>query len=148
MPTTCIIKNCGSGNGEYRKSQVHKSFFSPCTDEMLNVWFDAVSSYTIKPLTKKKKICELHFRAEDIERDFVTKLKDGTLHKLPRRKPLLKKDAVPQFFPNKCIKYTYVIHVCLSQGHLSQLDDHAWSSIRRPNCAYRRAQGRLGCLGP
>lgn len=42
----------------------------------------------------------MHFRDEDIERDFVTKLKDGTIHRIPRKKPLLKPHAVPVFFPN------------------------------------------------
>ncbi|XP_043472511.1 uncharacterized protein LOC122505115 [Leptopilina heterotoma] len=104
MPTNCVINNCNSGSREQIKSQVYRSFFSPQTDEILRIWSDAVASYTTKPLTKNKKICDLHFRDEDIERDFVTKLKDGTIHRIPRKKPLLKPHAVPVFFPNISIQ--------------------------------------------
>ncbi|XP_051172428.1 uncharacterized protein LOC127288809 [Leptopilina boulardi] len=99
MPAVCCINGCDSGRRTKIKSKICPSLFSANTDEIFRIWSDAIAPHTTKLYTKNRKICELHFRAEDVEKDFVTKLKDGTIHKIPRGRPALKKDAVPVIFP-------------------------------------------------
>lgn len=48
-----------------------------------------------KPLVRSNGVCELHFREEDIEKYFITNLKDGSIFKMAKGKPNLKLDAVP-----------------------------------------------------
>lgn len=46
-------------------------------------------------MSKTHKVCEKHFDECDIEREYVTKLTDGTIHRIKRQRIGLKKYAVP-----------------------------------------------------
>ncbi|KAJ8930644.1 hypothetical protein NQ314_016559 [Rhamnusium bicolor] len=69
-------------------------------DELLKKWQKAAD----KILTKEDKICKVHFKSEEIEREYNTKMPDATVFSLKRDTPKLKHDAVPSIFPN-CPKY-------------------------------------------
>lgn len=47
---------------------------------------------------KRHKVCELHFPVEDVLKDYVTKLPDGTEHRIKRGRACLRKGAVPSIF--------------------------------------------------
>ena len=44
-------------------------------------------------------ICELHFKEEELRKEFVHEMPDGTTFKLPKAKPALQKGSVPSIFP-------------------------------------------------
>lgn len=51
-----------------------------------------------KTLSSTDVVCDLHFQESDIERDYVTKMPDGTVFCLKRGVPRLTPDAVPSIF--------------------------------------------------
>ncbi|XP_051161474.1 uncharacterized protein LOC127281675 [Leptopilina boulardi] len=72
------IKNNYKRRKKWRKSK----FFSARTNESLLTWSSAIVGIGKKPkLTKKDKICDLHFVESDILKDYITKLPDGSVHK-------------------------------------------------------------------
>lgn len=47
---------------------------------------------------KKHKICDLHFDESDVITEFITKMPDGTQHRLKRDRAILNKGAIPKYF--------------------------------------------------
>jgi len=50
-------------------------------------------------LRKHHLICELHFKEVDIEKEFVHTMSDGSVYRLKKQRPSLKKGSVPSIFP-------------------------------------------------
>ena len=48
---------------------------------------------------KHHAICELHFKNEEVIKEFVHVMPDGSTFKLARDKPSLAKDSIPSIFP-------------------------------------------------
>lgn len=63
---------------------------------MLQLWRNAMPEGSV--LEKDDVICDLHFEEEDVFRDFVTKMPDGTECRFKRDRVQLRKGAVPKFF--------------------------------------------------
>lgn len=69
-------------------------------DEILQMWSTAIGERKRKKfLSKKDKICDLHFLPKDVIKDFFTKLPDGSVHCIERERYMLKEGAVPFIFP-------------------------------------------------
>ncbi|XP_033211397.1 uncharacterized protein LOC117169231 isoform X2 [Belonocnema kinseyi] len=60
-------------------------------ESLKKMWEEALSMR----LNDVNAICELHFRHEDIELNYVTKMPDGSIHIIPRLKAKLKQNAIP-----------------------------------------------------
>lgn len=69
--------------------------------ESLRLWQRRIPRDGIK---SGDRVCEKHFREEEIIRSFEANLNDGTKFILPRVRCSLKSGAVPSIFPN-CPKY-------------------------------------------
>lgn len=66
-------------------------------------WYDIMSTKN-QIIKKNSKICELHFKPEDITKKDGFVQADGTVIYVPRKIPKLK-GAVPSIFPIKKISY-------------------------------------------
>ncbi|XP_064479090.1 uncharacterized protein LOC135392303 [Ornithodoros turicata] len=103
MSRNCFVPVCETGNSLARKRNKEKGEKNPTLSSVPKVksykWKAAIPRLD-KELSKTDKVCILHFREDDIERYYTTALRDGTIDKLERSKPVLKKDAVPCLFAN------------------------------------------------
>lgn len=75
---------------------------------MLNKWENAICRAD-RTMESTDVVCELHFQESDIKRSYETKLCNGTIHKIERGTPRLKKTAVPSIFPNSAQRLTTVV---------------------------------------
>lgn len=67
-------------------------------DEILNKWKEAIPNG--HALSKHHLVCELHFKEQEVDKEFVQILKDGSKFTMKKDRPLLKKGAVPSVFPS------------------------------------------------
>lgn len=67
--------------------------------EELEKWNKAIQRYN-KELKAGDKICELHFKEDEIDRFYETLLPDGTVWRIERLKVALKNGVVPTIFKN------------------------------------------------
>lgn len=58
---------------------------------MLEKW-NEILEMTLSP---KDLVCELHFPSECILAEYITEMPDGSLHRMPRDRCDLAKDAMP-----------------------------------------------------
>src|SRR5580765_2060640 len=79
-------------------------------------WYNILSTKNIK-IKKNSRICELHFKSEDIIKEDVFLQVDGTVIYVKRKNPKLKEEAVPSIFPLKNIPY------CQQIEHKNNNDD-------------------------
>lgn len=63
--------------------------------QTLDLWKEVIPGG--QDFKKRQKICELHFREEDILTEFITKLPDGTEERMKRDKASLRTGAIPIF---------------------------------------------------
>ncbi|XP_018398163.1 PREDICTED: uncharacterized protein LOC108776136 [Cyphomyrmex costatus] len=97
MPFHCIVPGCKTGYKDVIDKNTRKklSLFKPRTDDMLLKWQQIIQRPKSKPLLKSNRVCELHFREEDIKKHYVTELSDGNTFTMLKGKPSLKLGAVP-----------------------------------------------------
>ncbi|KYN00184.1 hypothetical protein ALC62_09064 [Cyphomyrmex costatus] len=126
MPFHCIVPGCKTGYKDVIDKNTRKklSLFKPRTDDMLLKWQQIIQRPKSKPLLKSNRVCELHFREEDIKKHYVTELSDGNTFTMLKGKPSLKLGAVPSKLLNgdaenktqssPIQKYTSSIQECTS----------------------------------
>lgn len=71
---------------------------------MFILWYNIFCTKNIK-ITKNSKICELHFKSEDIIKEDAFPQVDGTVIYVKRKNAKLKEAAVPSIFPIQNIPY-------------------------------------------
>lgn len=99
----CFVTGCRSGYDSTKSAAEKRHFFKPPADEVrLQLWRRAIPRLD-KELTSSCAVCDLHFREEDIAKDYVHHV-HGDVVLIPRGKWALNEDAVPRIFPN-CPKY-------------------------------------------
>ncbi|XP_011883903.1 PREDICTED: uncharacterized protein LOC105571020 [Vollenhovia emeryi] len=96
----CCIKEC---NSRRDKNGLARSFFTPRTNDMFNSWKNILSTINIQ-IKKNSRVCELHFKSEDIIKEDAFLQVDGTVIYVKRKNPKLREGAVPSIFP-KTIPY-------------------------------------------
>ncbi|XP_071042387.1 uncharacterized protein [Parasteatoda tepidariorum] len=105
MPMRCFLPGCRTGYDSEvarRKKEGKKNlslFKAPKDPYMFELWKKAIPRAD-KTLGPKHTVCELHFREEDIESYFETKLFNGNIHRIFRASKKLKPDAIPCIFSN------------------------------------------------
>lgn len=67
--------------------------------EELKKWLKAIQTTGKQFFKKGDKVCELHFTKDSITRHYETLLPDGTVWRIEKGKPQLKKGSIP-IFPN------------------------------------------------
>ncbi|KYN00394.1 hypothetical protein ALC62_08886, partial [Cyphomyrmex costatus] len=67
-------------------------------------WYNIMSTKNIK-IKENSRICELHFKSEDIIKEDAFVQTDGTVIYVTRKNPKLREGAVPSIFPVKKIPY-------------------------------------------
>ncbi|XP_031781272.1 uncharacterized protein LOC116416548 isoform X2 [Nasonia vitripennis] len=71
--------------------------FRATSDEIFRLWQKAIPNGN--SLRKHHRICELHFKKDEVEKEFIHVLPDGSRYTLPKDKCSLKKGSVPSIFP-------------------------------------------------
>ncbi|OXU16294.1 hypothetical protein TSAR_013397 [Trichomalopsis sarcophagae] len=75
------------------------------SDEVLQSWQNEIPSEHL--LRKHHSICELHFKEDDVVKDFVHHvMPDGSIYRLQKQRPSLKKGSIPCKFLNENIENT------------------------------------------
>lgn len=67
-------------------------------------WYNIMSTKN-KNITRNSKICEVHFKSEDVIKEDAFVQADGTVIYITRRRPKLKEEAVPSIFPKQKMSY-------------------------------------------
>lgn len=75
---------------------------------MLSSWHNIMCTKNMK-ITKNSRICELHFKPEDIIREDKFLQTDGTVIIVKRKNPKLKDGAVPSIFSKEKVPYVHQI---------------------------------------
>lgn len=65
---------------------------------MFTSWYNIMCDKNIK-IKKTSRICELHFKSEDIIREDAFLQEDGSVIYVKRKNPKLKEGAIPSIFP-------------------------------------------------
>lgn len=101
MPNKCCVPGC---KGNYTSENKVAVFSFPTDNSLRKKWISAIPRKNFTP-TKHTKVCESHFRKEDVIR-FVTEQdnKSGKIISARLGHPRLKADAIPSNFPN-CPSY-------------------------------------------
>lgn len=94
----CCVPGCTSGNRRDENIANRHFFYVPCDVTLRSAWNKAVARVD-RRLTDKSRVCDLHFREQDILKTYVHVINGETVH-IPRGKWCLAKDAVPKVFPN------------------------------------------------
>lgn len=71
-------------------------------------WYNIMCAQN-KKIKKNNRICELHFKSEDIIREDAFEQINGTVIYVTRKIPKLKEGAVPSIFPKKKIPFFELI---------------------------------------
>ncbi|XP_011157206.1 uncharacterized protein LOC105194151 isoform X1 [Solenopsis invicta] len=100
----CYIRGCTTRGGSHSTG---RKLFAASTEKMFNAWRDSKIARRCvgKKFSQKSRICDLHFRKNDIERYETFRTTDGSMVTVLRRKPILKEDAVPSIFPLKIERF-------------------------------------------
>ncbi|XP_036144611.1 uncharacterized protein LOC105839129 [Monomorium pharaonis] len=102
---SCWIRGCTTKSGKKDASK-KKSLFTACTEKMFNNWRDSeIAARGINTFSKTSRICELHFQKDDIIKEDIFYMADGTTITVQRKIPKLKEDAVPSIFPSVIMYY-------------------------------------------
>lgn len=100
---SCWIRGCSTKGGKNDASR-KRSLFTAHTEEMFNNWSEnGIATRGINEFSKKSRICELHFKKDDILKEDTFQMVDGTTITVQRKIPKLKEDAVPSIFPSKIL---------------------------------------------
>jgi len=71
---------------------------------MFTSWYNIMSTKNIK-INRNSRVCELHFKSEDIIKEDTFMQADGKIIYVTRKNPKLKEEAVPLIFPIKKTPY-------------------------------------------
>ncbi|XP_035229796.1 THAP domain-containing protein 2-like [Stegodyphus dumicola] len=96
MPSHCIVPGC---KGNYDNGPRVRVYSFPSNEILKKKWLKAIPRSNFK-LTKASKVCELHFKDEDIEME--TSAYDPSSGKkisAPLSRSRLTKEAIPSLFP-------------------------------------------------
>ncbi|XP_066582798.1 uncharacterized protein [Prorops nasuta] len=99
MGKICAIANCCSGRSNDVKRRILQGkrklaiFSVPKCAALLQIWNQAIAQE--KKLNPSDFICELHFQKNDVIKEDVTNLSDGSLYKSQREKCKLRINAIP-----------------------------------------------------
>lgn len=99
---------------------------------MLSAWSKAVGRND-KEMTKNHRICELHFRNEEILREYETLLPDGSVHKMKKGRPSLAANVVPSIFPLKSLPPNPVSDKSVlsnEKSETTQENEKIWDNIK------------------
>nr|XP_042911894.1 uncharacterized protein LOC107446497 [Parasteatoda tepidariorum] len=101
MPRVCFVPGCKTGYvSERRKSARTFSLFkSPKDPAVFEIWKRSIPRAD-KKLRNVDFVCAKHFKEDDIERFYETKMPDGSIFRLKRGMPRLKPSAIPCLFPD------------------------------------------------
>ncbi|XP_071645399.1 uncharacterized protein [Temnothorax longispinosus] len=99
MSKVCCIVNCESKCPNL-DSNKRTLFGFPKDSHENQIWIDKISPFLSKGNATRKylRICDKHFKDNDVERTFRTVLKDGTINEIPREKFKLNQGSVPCIF--------------------------------------------------
>ncbi|XP_030760392.1 zinc finger protein 813-like [Sitophilus oryzae] len=100
MPFSCSVPNC---RGNYRGGPKVSAFIFPKNDELRKKWLTAIKRDNFTP-TSSSRVCELHFRNEEVERSTKFYVTTGEALDVPLKVPRLKKGAIPSKLPG-CPEY-------------------------------------------
>lgn len=100
MPKTCCVPGCKSNYNSTLKAggSMVSTFGFPKDGILKGKWLKAIPRDNWSP-SKYSVVCSIHFPENDIIREDIFVLPDGTVKKIPT-KTKLKPDAVPCIFPN------------------------------------------------
>lgn len=133
----CFVTGCKSGYDSARGAAEKRHFFKPPNDaSRLREWQHAIPR-SDRELTSSCVVCDLHFKEEDIVKNFVHKI-GGDVVVIPRDKWSLKDGALPRLFPN-CPKYLSK-HV---QGTPCSVLISVTDKLRRTKDAHQEEKVRL-----
>ena len=93
----CFVPGCKTGYASAKATGRPLSLFTPPVDK-LSQWAAAIPRAD-RCLSRVDRVCELHFAAHHVIRDFEIKVGNDVV-KIPRDIPKLHADAVPTVFPN------------------------------------------------
>ncbi|XP_071642320.1 uncharacterized protein [Temnothorax longispinosus] len=97
----CWINGCTTKGGK-KETFTKKSLFTARTEKMLQCWRDnGIAARGINELSKKSRICELHFEKDDTLREDIFHMADIATITVQRKIPKLKEDAVSSIFPSE-----------------------------------------------
>uniref|UniRef100_A0A146L0D5 THAP-type domain-containing protein n=1 Tax=Lygus hesperus TaxID=30085 RepID=A0A146L0D5_LYGHE len=105
VASVCFVPHCKTGyNSEITKNKKEgipnpPLYQFPRDPEMFSKWARQIKGRDRKP-TVTDRICARHFQSECISRFFETKLSNGTVDRIERLRPCLKRGAIPTIFPN------------------------------------------------
>ncbi|XP_071637716.1 uncharacterized protein [Temnothorax longispinosus] len=99
MSKVCCIVNCESKCPNLNSNK-RTLFGFPKDSHENQIWIDKISPFLSKGNATRKylRICDKHFKDNDVERTFRTVLKDGTINEVPREKFKLNQGSVPCIF--------------------------------------------------
>lgn len=95
----CFVPGCKTGYKTRVKSapKVSCSLFTPSAKNLV-LWDKAIPRAD-RRLSRKDRVCELHFHPQHVIRQYECTVGSDTVV-IPRGRPLLHEDAVPCIFPN------------------------------------------------
>ncbi|XP_031782178.1 uncharacterized protein LOC116416761 [Nasonia vitripennis] len=95
---SCFISGCKSKiKKKDNDSELRIAMFRTTSDEIFRLWQKAIPNGN--SLRKHHRISELHFKKDEVEKEFIHVLPDGSRYTLPKDKCSLKKGSVPSIFP-------------------------------------------------
>lgn len=95
MPNHCCVVGCRSN---YNKTPYVSAFRFPRDEALRQLWLQKIAREDFKP-SLRSVVCENHFMDEDILRYDDLPDKDGTILKIPRNHPRVRRGAYPRIFP-------------------------------------------------
>ncbi|XP_015913143.2 uncharacterized protein [Parasteatoda tepidariorum] len=105
MGKFCFCPGCKTGYPSELKKRKDKQlptislFKAPKDPAVFEIWRRSIPRAD-RQLRNADHICSRHFKKDDIERFYETKLPDGTIFRLKRERPRLKLGAIPCLFPD------------------------------------------------
>lgn len=98
MPPSCYVPGC-SDLTRYVRGQKRHYFRPPRDASLLSAWRKAIGRSDDKELNSQTHVCHIHFRPEDIVKEFVHDV-GGQKVVIPRDRWTLRDGAVPVIFPS------------------------------------------------
>lgn len=104
MPYKCCVPDCTSN---FRNTEYTTVFRFPTVEKHLKLWLEKIPRRNWEP-NSNTRICVNHFEEQFVsfEEKFIDA--DGNIKHYKRKRPILRKDAVPTIFPGKL--KIYLVH--------------------------------------
>ncbi|KAF6203597.1 hypothetical protein GE061_001929 [Apolygus lucorum] len=91
----CSIDSCP--NRKHGSNEL-SLFLPPKDPQLFCKWAEMMEPHRRLPITRTTGVCELHFQPGEVLREFVTKMQDGTEHRLARGRVSLAPGVFPTIF--------------------------------------------------